>query len=321
MNTVLVAIKEAANEVGQGEEVRERLRQELPHLDVTIADTLDAALAAPPPDILITTSHDWLPELVRERPGLHWVHLLSAGADRLLQQDLPFERLRLSTSSGVHAATIAEYVLAGALHHTKAFGRFVHQQRERRWERPALDELEGSTIGILGLGAIGHAIATRAKAFGMSTTGTKRTPGDMPGVDEVHPPEGLHAVLRRSHVIAVTVPLTPTTRGLLSAPEFAAMRDDAILINVARGHVIDEPAMIDALREERIRGAVLDVFEQEPLPPESPLWDLPNVLITPHVAGTTPAYMRKAVRIFAENYRSLESTGELTTPVDVAAGY
>ena len=320
MNTVLVAINDTTGE-DQREQVRDWLRDALPQLQVTFAHTLQDALRAPHPSIVITFGHPWLPDLVRERPSIEWIHLLSAGANHLLEQDLPFERLRVSTSSGVHAATIGDYVMAGVLYHTKHLGRFAAQQREKRWERGPQDELEGRTMAIVGLGAIGAGIAVRAQAFGMRVIGTKRTPSDVPHVDEVHGPDDLHTVLRQTDVIAVTLPLTPGTRGLIGPDEFAVMRKGAILVNVGRGHVIDEIALTTALRDGRLRAATLDVFAEEPLPADSPLWDLDNVLITPHVAGDTPAYMRKAVDVFAENYRSWQRKGRLTTAVDVQAGY
>jgi phosphoglycerate dehydrogenase-like enzyme len=320
VDTVLIA-SDSRSLMEQAADVRGWFEDELPGLSVHFAGSLDEALAAPPPTILLTNTQPWLVDLVRERPSVRWLHLLSAGADRLLTLELPLPRLLLSKSSGVHAATIAEYVMAGALYHAKAFGRFAAQQRERRWERAWLDELEGRTIGIVGLGAIGQAIATRAAAFGMRVIGSKRTPAPLPGVDEVVGPDGLHDLLRAAAVLAVTVPLTPATRGLIGRRELALMKPSAILINVARGEVVDEAALAIALRKRRLRGAVLDVFEVEPLPVTSPLWGLPSVLVTPHVAGTTPAYMRKAVTVFAENYRAWQRDGRLTTPVDLDAGY
>ena len=319
MNTVLVAIDDTDED--QRDQFLTHLRDELPQLELSVAATLDDALRAPHPSILVTFGHPWLPDLVGERESIEWIHLLSAGADRLLQQDLPFERLRISTSSGVHAATIGEYVMAGVLYHTKYLGRFTRQQLERRWERGPQDELEGRTIGIIGLGAIGEGIAARAKGFGMRVIGIKRTPGSVPNVDQAYGPEGLHDVLGQADVLAVTVPLTPATRNLLGPAEFELMREGAILVNVGRGHVVDEVALAAALREGRLSGATLDVFADEPLPTDSPLWDLDNVLITPHIAGETPQYMRKAARVFVENYRSWQAEGRLTTAVDVQAGY
>jgi len=241
MHTVLIAMNDDAGDE-QREQVRTQLLTALPDLQLTFAHTLEDALRAPPPTVVITFGYPWLPDLVRERESIEWIHLLSAGADRLLQQDLPFERLRISTSSGVHAATIGDYVMAGVLYHTKHLARFAAQQRERRWERGPQEELEGRTMAILGYGAIG-------------------------------------------------------------------------------GHVVDEHAMLAALRDGRLRAATLDVFADEPLPADSPLWDRDDVLITPHVAGDTPAYMRKATDVFVENYVTWQREGRLTTEVDVARGY
>ena len=320
VHTILVVTHPSGTD-GSGDELVEHLRATFPDAALHTASDLESALAAPSPDVLITGSFAWLPEYVRERPDLPWIHLLSAGADQLLTMDLPFERLRVSTSSGVHAATIAEYVLGGVLFFAKSFGHYAAQQRERRWERGQLGEIEGQTIAVLGLGAIGEGIAARARAFGMRVIGTKRTPEPVEGVDEVFPSERLHDVLAQADAVAVTVPLSPATRGLIGAAAFAAMKPNAVFVNVARGAVVDESALVDALRERRIAAAVLDVFETEPLPHDSPLWELENVLITPHVSGSTPVYMRKAAEVFARNVRSLEATGELVTGVEVGRGY
>ena len=320
MHTILVAIHPSTAD-GESGDVVASLREAFPQATVHSASDLASALEAPAPDVLITYSYDWLPDYVRERPELPWIHILSAGADRLLELDLPFERLRLSTSSGVHAATIAEYVFGGLLFFTKSLGRYAAQQPERRWERAGLDELEGRTMAIIGLGAIGEGVAVRAKAFGMRVIGTTRTPEPLPHVDEVYPSERLHEVLAQADAVAVALPLAPSTRGLIGAAEFAVMKPSAVFVNVGRGAVVDEAAMIEALRERRIAAAVLDVFEREPLPEDSPLWGLDNVLITPHVSGSTPAYMRKAVEVFVRNVRSLEKTGQLATGVEVGRGY
>jgi phosphoglycerate dehydrogenase-like enzyme len=321
MQTILVAATRGDAAVAGSDDVLAHLHAAFPEAHIHHAHDLEGALAAPTPDALITFGYAWLADYVRERPELSWIHLLSAGADELLAMDLPFDRVRVSTSSGVHAATIAEYVIGGVLWHVKQFGRFAVHQRDRRWERARVDEIEGRTMAVIGLGAIGVGIAVRAQAFGMRVIGTKRSPEPLEGVDEVYAPERLHEVLAQADAVAVAVPLAPSTRGLIGAAEFAAMKPSAVFVNVARGAVVDEAALIDALREERIAGAVLDVFETEPLPEDSPLWGFDNVLITPHVSGSTPVYMRKAVDVFARNVRSLEATGELVTGVDPERGY
>lgn len=320
METILVSLSPSDAAVA-GDDLLQHLRAALPDASVDLANDLDGALAAPTPDALITLGYAWLPDYVRQRPEMPWIHLLSAGAERLLAMDLPFERLRVSTSSGVHAATIGEYVLGGVLYLAKSFGTYAAQQRERRWQRTATGEIEGRTMAIVGLGAIGEGIAVRARAFGMRVIGTKRSPERVEGVDEVFAPDRLHEVLAQADAVAVAVPLTPATRGLIDADAFAAMKPDAVFVNVARGAVVDEAALVEAVRERRIAGAVLDVFETEPLPEDSPLWGLDNVLITPHVSGSTPVYMRKAVDVFVRNVRSLEATGALVTGVDPERGY
>src|SRR5579884_296957 len=158
-------------------------------------------------------------------------------------------------------------------------------------------------MGILGLGTIGRAIARRAQAFGLRVWGTRRTAGEVPGVERVLGPEGLDEVLRVADVLVVTLPLTPATRGLIGARELALLPAGAFVVNVGRGGLIDEAALVDALRAGHLAGAGLDVFEEESLPETSPLWTLPEVILTPHVAGNFPGYMDRVVPLFCANLR------------------
>ena len=305
----------------QMDDVRRWLAEAAPGLAVDAARSLEEALAHPSPAALISNAQPWLVDLVRERPSIRWIHLLSAGADRLLALDLPFDRLLVSASRGVHAATISEYVLGAALHFMKGFGRYARQQERRAWTRAWSRELEGSTLGIVGLGTIGVALALRARAFGMRVIGLKRAPAPVEGVDVMFGPDGLSALMAQSDVVAVILPLTPHTRGFVDQRAIDAIKPGAVFVNVGRGHVVDEAALVDALKRGRLLGAALDVFAEEPLPSDSPLWGLDNVLITPHVAGTTPAYMQKAVGVFVENHRRLLSYGRLATALDREASY
>jgi phosphoglycerate dehydrogenase-like enzyme len=305
----------------QMEDVRRWLAEAVPGLAVDTARSLEEALAQPSADALISNAQPWLVELVRERPSIRWIHLLSAGADRLLELDLPFDRLLVSSSRGVHAATISEYVLGAALHFMKGFGRYARQQQRREWTRGWSSELEGGTLGIVGLGTIGAALALRARAFGMRVIGLRRTPARVDGVDAVFGPDGLSELMAQSDVVAVILPLTPQTRGFVDRGALDAVKPGAVFVNVGRGHVVDEAALVDALRTGRLLGAALDVFAEEPLPSDSPFWGFDNVLITPHVAGTTPAYMRKAVGVFGANHELLRSHGRLATAVELEASY
>lgn len=235
--------------------------------------------------------------------------------------DVDWSQYRLSKSVGVHAATISEYVLGAVLYALKGFGTFAHQQRRREWKRFWLDECAGKTLGILGVGTIGARLAQHAKALGMTVIGTVNTPRTIPYVDAVYGTDELDRVLEASDFVVLLVPLTDDTRGLIGPRALQAMKPTAWLINVARGEVVDEAALIEALGQGTLGGAVLDVFEDEPLPEASPLWGLENVLVTPHVAGTTQHYLVRALEVFADNYRARAARDELTTPVSVERGY
>lgn len=205
----------------------------------------------------------------------------------------------------------------------KRLHRAVRNQTAHRWDRAGTigDELHGKTLGILGLGAIGRALAARAAAFGMRVVGTKRTPQDVPHVERVYPPEGTDEVLRQADYVAIVLPLTAATRGLIDGRALRLMKASAVLINVGRGAIVDEPALIDALQARRIAGAGLDVFEREPLPADSPLYDMEHVIITPHVSGASPAYYDRAIPLFCDNLRRFLAGQSLANVVDPARGY
>lgn len=288
---------------------------------VRFAGTPEEAHRYPGAEAVIAPTLPWLPEALAGLPDVRWVHFLSAGVDRIWAMDVEWARYRLSKSAGVHASTITEYVLGAVLYALKGFGTFARQQRRREWKRFWLDECAGKTLGIVGVGTIGARLARHAKALGMTVIGTVTTPRDIPDVDTVYGTDELERVLEASDFIVLLVPLTEETRGLVGAEAFGAMKERAWLINVARGEVVDEAALVEALREGSIAGAVLDVFEDEPLPEASPLWELENVLVTPHVAGTTQHYLARALGVFEENYRRYVAGDELVTPVSVEKGY
>jgi len=272
-------------------------------------------------EILLCPTLPWLPEVIEGLPRLRWIHFLSAGVDRIWE--MPFDKTRylMSKSVGVHAHTISEFVIGAILYALKGFGVYQRQQQRREWRRFHLDECAGKTLGIVGIGTIGARLAELAAGLGMRVVGTVNTPREIPHVDVVYDSSGLDDVLSQSDFVVLLIPLTPATRGVIGARELGLMKPTAWLINVARGEVVDEGALVEALRSGGIAGAVLDVFAEEPLPAGSPLWELENVLITPHVAGTTQHYMPRALEIFADNYRRFVATGELVTPVSVELGY
>ena len=265
------------------------------------------------------------PKAVREAvrssgSRVRWIHSIWAGAgEQVAAAELSpeeLERVALTTSAGVHATPLAEFALFGLLAFAKGLPRLLRDKADRRWESYVMDELRDRTLLVLGVGSIGREVARLASAFGMRTIGIKRTPGDVPHLDELHPPERLRDLLPRADAVVVTLPITAATRGLLDRDALALLRPDAVLVNVGRGAVVDEEALVEALREGRLAGAVLDVFAEEPLPPESPLWELPNVLLAPHTAAHSVHELERIVDLFCDNLGRYLRGEELRNRVD-----
>jgi phosphoglycerate dehydrogenase-like enzyme len=252
---------------------------------------------------------------------LRFIQIMGAGVDALLPApDLP-AGVRIANGRGISGDVMAEYALAWMLHFARRVSRNAEQQARHEWRMYAPASLAGATCGILGMGAIGETVAARAKAFGMRVLATQRTPEPSPHADEVLGSDGSERVLAESDYVVVILPLTPETRGSLDASLLSKLQPEAVLVNMARGGIVDEPALAAMLREGRLRGAVLDVFEQEPLPETSPLWDVPNLVVTPHVAGFSRDYLPRSFEIFAENVRRLERGDPLHNAIDRARGY
>jgi phosphoglycerate dehydrogenase-like enzyme len=273
-------------------------------------------------------SVDALAEVVTSAPRIRWIHATSAGAGEwvrranLAPEDL--ERVAITTSSGVHAVPLAEFAILGLLAIAKELPRLVTDQRAKVWPevRQPLRELHGQTLFLLGLGAIGREVARLGKALGMRTVGFRRTQGPPPEwVDEVHGPERLPDLAGEADAVVVSLPLTEQTAGLVDRATIERLPPDCIFVNVGRGGVVDEPALIDALRERRIGGAVLDVFAEEPLPPDSPLWTLPNVLVTPHAAALSARENERIVELFVANLRRFLDGDPLTNVIEPGVDY
>lgn len=262
-------------------------------------------------------------EAIARAPNLRWIHSTAAGVDQLLFPEVLERDILVTTSSGIHAIPLCEHVFAMMLALSRRLHSAIRQQIHRRWDRRGCvgGELGGGTLGILGLGHIGAELAKRAAAFEMRVIGIKRTPSPVPYVERVLPPEGLDEVLAESDAVVIALPLTPQTRGLIGERELRLMKPTAFLINVGRGPIVQEQALLRALREGWIAGAALDVFEREPLPPDSPFYDLENVILTPHVAGTSPRYMDRAIPLFCENLARYLRGETLLNVVDKERGY
>ncbi|MBN1955806.1 MAG: D-2-hydroxyacid dehydrogenase [Anaerolineae bacterium] len=262
-----------------------------------------------------------LEQLVLGAPNLRWLHTISAGVEHVLFPELIASDVVVTNARGIFAPQIAETVVAYVLAVAKHLPRFFAQQQEHRWEVIPLQELGGRTVGIVGMGGIGAAVARRCRAFDMRVIGLRKHPRPTAWADAVLPASRLHDLLAQSDFVVVTTPLTRETQGMIGRSELAAMKPDGWLINVARGGVVDEAALIAALRGGEIGGACLDVFAEEPLPMYSPLWDMPNVIITPHNSWSSPQLERRAVDLFLENLQRYVGGESLLNIVNKQAGY
>ena len=257
-------------------------------------------------------------------PRVRWVHSRSAGLDGVLFPALRESPAVLTNGTGVFSQSLGEFVIGAALYFAKDFRRMIRNQEAGRWEQFDIEPLEGKTLGIVGYGDIGRAIAKRARAMEMKVLALRKRPeqsaGD-PQVDEVFPTERRLEMLARCDYVAAAAPLTPETRGLIGEAELRAMKPTAVVMNVGRGPVVDEAALVRALEEGRIRGAALDVFDKEPLAAGHPFYRMANVLLSPHCADHTPDWLEQAMRFFLKNYERFSRGETLLNVVDKRRGY
>ncbi len=257
-------------------------------------------------------------------PRLEWIHAMYAGLDRSLFPELVASPVPLTNGSGVFSQSLGEFVMLGVLYFAKEVDRMMKAKAEHRWDIYDKVEIRKQTIGIVAHGDIGRAVAWRAKAMGMRVLAHRKSPAPRAGdehVDHVYGVGELHAMLPECDYVAVTAPLTPETVGMIGRSEFELMKPSAVILNVGRGPVIDEAAMIEALRTRRIRGAALDVFDKEPLPPDSPFWELENVLLSAHCADHVEGWVEDAVVFFVEQFSRWRKGEPLRNVVNKLAGY
>lgn len=244
-------------------------------------------------------------------PSLRWVQGPNAGYDHPIWLDLVNRGVTFTRAADIWVEPMAQYIHAWVLAWSQGVEGQIDRSRQHDWTQVIPDDVTARTIGIVGFGGIGRPTARIAQALGMRVLATRRTPGPAPDVDEMYTPDRLHEVLAESDYVVVCIPLTDDTRDLIGATEFAAMRPDAVMINVARGEIIDEDALADALTSGAIRGATLDVTRTEPLPTESPLWDLPNLVITAHQSGEGPRSEERLDALFLDNLERYVAKREL----------
>ncbi len=273
-------------------------------------------------DVHVVASLGW--EFPREAfissPKLRWIHALSAGVDALFYPEFIRSDVVLTNSRGVYDIPVAEHAFALLTSLTRGIDRFHSFQIEKAWKRSPVTEMEGKTMGIIGLGSIGREIARKAKeGYNMHVIATKkRIHGKEPFVDEILSADQLDVLLEKSDFIVVAAALTKETEGLIGEKELKRMKDTAYIVNIARGRIIQSPAIIQALHEGWIAGAGLDVTDPEPLPPEDPMYDAPNLIITPHMAAMAPAdrHEERVVRVFMGNLKAFLKNEPMPTHVD-----
>lgn len=271
------------------------------------------------------------PPLFAAAPALRWVHSAAAGVRGVLFPEMVASRVLLTNSAGIHGVPIAEYVVAGVLHLMRGLDIAVAQQRERRWDKRAfvamdapLRELGDARVLVIGAGGLGSEVARRMAPFGAQCVGIRRRPelGRPPGFASVVGPAAMDEEIRRADVVVLAAPWTNETDNLLSAERISLLQPGAIVVNVARGSLVDEAALVAALAAGRLRGAVLDVFREEPLPADSPLWGMPQVVLTPHVSPVSPGrFWPRQLELLLDNWRRYREELPLRNLVDKGAGY
>ena len=310
-------------------EPRLAMLEELPpETGIAVGNSAEAFVrAAPDATVIFNWSliGDLQRDVFRMCPNVEWVHSRSAGLDGLLSPELVESPVRLTNGRGVYSESLGEFVVGAILYFAKDLRRMVRNQAAGKWDPFDIVEVRGQTVGIVGYGDIGRAIATRVHALGMRVLAVKRhgppAHKDDPLAERIYGPEGRLEMISRSDYVVVAAPLTPETLGMMGEAEFAAMKPDAVAINVGRGPVIQEAALVKALSEKRIKGAALDVFDIEPLPQGHPFYKLENVLLSPHCADHTPDWLDQAMRFFLAQFERFRKGEPLRNVVDKKLGY
>lgn len=305
-----------------------RLRERFPEIAFTHARSdADAATAIETADIALASRLS--SAMVEKASRLRWVHSTAAAVGILPLRQLGSRGIFVTNSRGIQAAAMAEHVIGGLLLLSRRFNLMLEAQRERRWIQNELARdvwpwsLKNRKMTILGFGTTGFEVARRAHAFGMRVTGIRRRLDQPvpPFVERMAGTNELDEALQGSDVLVISAPFIPETDRMIRAEHLALLNRGAIIINVARGKIVDEPALLAALESGQLGGAVLDVFEREPLPPSSPLWTLPNVIISPHSSGVRPDHWDDVVELFSENLRRFQRGESLMNQVDCKTGY
>jgi phosphoglycerate dehydrogenase-like enzyme len=309
--------------LAQEDDPQLHMLEHVPHIAGRKAEDFKSAINVPVVILAWSGPKQLLREVFLMCADVRWVHSRSAGLDSILFPELVASKVPLTNGSGVFSLSLGEFALGAILFFAKDFRRMIRNQMAGVWEQFDVEEIDTQTVGIVGYGDIGEAVAKRVHAMGMTVLALKRHPPEAPDplVDEFFKTEDLLKMLSRCDYVVVCLPLTAETHHMISDQAFAAMKPTAVVINVGRGPVIDEAAMVRALTEMRIKGAGLDVFEQEPLPPGDPMYRLENVLLSPHCADHTKEWLNRAMRFFLQQYQRFTVGAPLENVVNKSLGY
>jgi phosphoglycerate dehydrogenase-like enzyme len=291
-------------------------------LIVVPKDDSELAIAADAECAIGTNNGSRVRKLLEAAPTLRWYHSVGAGVEDLVGvREFRDRGITLTNNSGSYDIQIAEHALAFILAAAKRLHVYRDQQTRRNWKEHRQDELRGSTLVVYGIGSIGAEIARLGAALGMHVVGIRRRVEPVEGVERIVPPELLEEVAAEADYLAIAAPLTRSTRGAISKGVIARMKKTAWIVNIARGTIVDEEALVEALRAGRLGGAGLDVFTTEPLPVDHPLWTLENVIISPHSSNSSPRVRERTLALFTENLRRFKAGEDLLNRVDLEAGY
>lgn len=269
-----------------------------------------------------TNQRERVEALVRAAPKLRWYHSIGAGVEDLVGiHELRERRITLTNNSGPYDIPIAEHVLATILAAAKRLHVYRDQQKRAEWRSHPQQEVRDATVVVFGIGSIGAEVARLASGVGMNVVGVRRRQGTVPGVSRIVPPEKLADVAAEADYLVLAAPLTRETRGAISREVIARMKPTAWIVNIARGAMLDEDALAEAIAAGRLGGAALDALATEPLPKDSPLWSLENVIITPHSSNSSPRIRQRSIALFRENLRRYKADEPLLNVVDLDAGY
>lgn len=301
----------------------DRLRQQYPRLEIVQSTDREQMFIHLPHTEILLTFFLCTRRMLDAAPRLKWIQAISAGVDYMALDEIQRRAILLTNGRGIHRIHMAEFAIAAMVNLARGFHIMFRNQLQQKWDRSVPQgEIYGATVGIVGLGAIGQEIARKAAFMGMRVIGVKRTPAPVAHVDAVLGPEQMEALFARSDYVINLLPWTPATEKIIDRRCFECMKPTACFINIGRGRTVNEPDLIAVLQTRRIHAMVSDVYYQEPLPAESPLWALDNVILTPHICGASPRYNERAMEIIEHNLGVyLSGQGEMINVVDPAAGY